>query len=57
MQTSLGRPHVVSKGLNIVGQGNGGLGMEVMHQGVGREAQVASGASGLSRRVVGKCVV
>jgi len=53
---SLGQPHIMCEGLNIFGQGNVGQVMVVMHQGGGKWVQVASGASSLSRRVVGRCV-
>jgi len=43
---SLGWQHVMSKGLNIFGQGN--VGLVVMHQGSGKLVQVVSGASSLS---------
>ncbi len=46
----------MSKGLNILGQGKVGRGVVVARRGGGRGVQVASGASSLSRRVVGRCV-
>jgi len=54
VRASLGQSHIVSEGLSILGQGEVGRGMGVMHQGSGRGVQVASGASSLSRRVVGR---
>jgi len=43
----------MGEGLNICGQGNVGQVMVVACQGTGKLVQVASGASSLSRRVVG----
>jgi len=45
----------VSKGLDIFGQGSGGRGVVVARRCVGR-VQVANGANGQSKRVVGECV-
>ncbi len=53
MQGSLGWPHVVGKGLNICGQGGVWQVMVMACQGAGELAQDVSGASSLSRRVVG----
>jgi len=53
VQGSLGRPHVVGKGLNICGQGGVWQVMVMACQGTGEVAQGASGASILSRWVVG----
>ena len=50
----LGRSHIMSEGLSILGQGEVGQGVGVTHQGSGRGVQVASGVSGLSRRVAGR---
>jgi len=56
MWASLGQLHIMSKGLNICGQGKVGQVMVVMHQGGGMGVQVASGARSLSRRMMGGCV-
>jgi len=56
MQASLRRLHIMSKGLKNFGQESVGQVMVVTHWGSGRGAQVASGASVLSRRVMGGCM-
>jgi len=56
VRAGLGRPHIVSKGLNILGQGKVGRGMVVMRWDGGRGVQVASGTDSLSMRVVERCV-
>jgi len=50
----LGRSPIISEDLSILGQGEVGQGVGVTHQGSGRGVQVASGVSGLSRRVAGR---
>ncbi len=49
---SLGRPHIMGEGLKKFSQGVVGQ-VVVAHLGSGRGAWVASGAGGLSRRVMG----
>jgi len=56
VQASLGQPHIMGEGLDILGQGEVRQGMVVVRRGSGRGVQVASGTGSLSMGVVERCM-
>jgi len=56
VQAGLGRPHILGKGLNILGQREVGRGMMMARRSGGRGVQVASGTGSQFMGVVDRCV-